>query len=104
MCGFIGFTGILNSKETILQRMMDRIVHRGPDMGGMYTDEDVALGFRRLSILDLSEAGAQPMKNEEGTVIVTFNGEIYNFMELRKELEAKGHTFHCCLLYTSRCV
>ena len=95
MCGFIGFTGILNSKETILQRMMDRIVHRGPDMGGMYTDEDVALGFRRLSILDLSEAGAQPMKNEEGTVIVTFNGEIYNFMELRKELEAKGHTFHC---------
>ena len=95
MCGFIGFTGILNSKETVLQRMMDRIVHRGPDMGGMYTDEDVALGFRRLSILDLSEAGAQPMKNEDGTVIVTFNGEIYNFMDLRKELEAKGHTFHC---------
>ena len=95
MCGFIGFTGILNSKETVLQRMMDRIVHRGPDMGGMYTDGDVALGFRRLSILDLSEAGAQPMKNEDGTVIVTFNGEIYNFMDLRKELEAKGHTFHC---------
>lgn len=95
MCGFIGFTGRLDSKQTVLQRMMDRIVHRGPDMGGMYTDDDVALGFRRLSILDLTEAGAQPMQSEDGRVIVTFNGEIYNFLELRKELEAKGHAFHC---------
>ncbi len=95
MCGFIGFTGAIDSKETVLSRMMDRIVHRGPDMGGMYADEDIALGFRRLSILDLSEAGAQPMKSEDGQVVVTFNGEIYNFMELRKELEGKGHVFHC---------
>lgn len=95
MCGFIGFTGKLDSKQTVLQRMMDRIVHRGPDMGGMYTDDDVALGFRRLSILDLTEAGAQPMQSEDGSVVVTFNGEIYNFLELRKELEAKGHAFHC---------
>ena len=95
MCGFIGFTGAIDSKETVLGRMMDRIVHRGPDMGGMYVDEDIALGFRRLSILDLSEAGAQPMKSEDGQVVVTFNGEIYNFMELRKELEGKGHVFHC---------
>ena len=95
MCGFIGFSGQLAEKEAVLQRMMARIVHRGPDMGGAYVDEDVALGFRRLSILDLSEAGAQPMKSSDGNVVVTFNGEIYNFMELRRELEEKGHHFHC---------
>ena len=95
MCGFIGFSGNLDNKEAILQKMMDRIVHRGPDMGGMYTDDGIALGFRRLSILDLSDAGAQPMANEDKSVVVVFNGEIYNFMELRRELEAKGHTFHC---------
>lgn len=95
MCGFIGFTGKLDSKKTVLETMMDRIVHRGPDMGGTYVDDDIALGFRRLSILDLSEAGAQPMLNEEKSVAVIFNGEIYNFMELRADLQAKGHTFHC---------
>ena len=87
MCGFIGFSGNLDNKEAILQKMMDRIVHRGPDMGGMYTDDGIALGFRRLSILDLSDAGAQPMANEDKSVVVVFNGEIYNFMELRRELE-----------------
>ncbi|MEG1366999.1 MAG: hypothetical protein RSC96_07265, partial [Oscillospiraceae bacterium] len=61
MCGFIGFSGKLAQKEQVLTRMMNRIAHRGPDMGGMYADEDMALGFRRLSILDLSDAGAQPM-------------------------------------------
>ena len=95
MCGFVGFTGMTNDREHDLSRMMDRIVHRGPDMGGMYFDRDVALGFRRLSILDLSEAGAQPMKSEDGNVVVVFNGEIYNFQSLRAELEAQGHTFHC---------
>ena len=65
MCGFIGFSGNLDNKEAILQKMMDRIVHRGPDMGDMYTDDGIALGFRRLSILDLSDAGAQPMANED---------------------------------------
>ena len=90
MCGFIGFSGNLDNKEVILQKMMDRIVHRGPDMGGMYTDDGIALGFRRLSILDLSDAGAQPMANEDKSVVVVFNGEIYNFMELRRELEAKA--------------
>lgn len=95
MCGFIGFTGMIDSRQTVLSAMMDRIVHRGPDMGGQYIDDGVALGFRRLSILDLSGAGAQPMKSADGRVVVVFNGEIYNFMELRKELEEKGHTFHC---------
>ncbi len=95
MCGFVGFTGMTNDRERDLSRMMDRIVHRGPDMGGTYFDRDVALGFRRLSILDLTEAGAQPMKSEDGNVVVVFNGEIYNFQSLRAELEAQGHTFHC---------
>ena len=95
MCGFVGFTGHFENDERVLKAMMDRIVHRGPDMGGTHIKDGVALGFRRLSILDLTEAGAQPMGNEDGSVFVVFNGEIYNFQELRAELEAAGHTFHC---------
>lgn len=95
MCGFVGFTGHVENDERVLKAMMDRIVHRGPDMGGTHIKDGVALGFRRLSILDLTEAGAQPMGNEDGSVFVAFNGEIYNFQELRAELEAAGHTFHC---------
>ena len=95
MCGFVGFTGQTENRQQVLDQMMNRIVHRGPDMGGSHLTDDVALGFRRLSILDLTEAGAQPMGNEDGSVFVTFNGEIYNFQELRAELEAAGHTFHC---------
>ncbi len=96
MCGFIGFSDNPgDDKKSVLERMMNRIIHRGPDMGGTFTDDGIALGFRRLSILDLSEAGAQPMANEDESVVVVFNGEIYNFRELRSELEAKGHHFHC---------
>lgn len=95
MCGFTGFTGKLSQKEQILNKMMGRILHRGPDMGGMYTDEKMALGFRRLSILDLSNAGAQPMYNEDKTIVCVFNGEIYNFIELRTQLEESGHIFAC---------
>ena len=95
MCGFVGFTGHVGNDEAVLTAMMDRIIHRGPDMGGMHIDGGVALGFRRLSILDLTEAGAQPMGNEDGSVFIVFNGEIYNFQELRAQLEAAGHTFHC---------
>ena len=95
MCGFVGFTGRLENKKEILNRMMDRIIHRGPDMAGDFTDEGVALGFRRLSIIDLSESGRQPMCNthEDGSVVIVFNGEIYNYMEIRSELEEKGHRF-----------
>ena len=99
MCGFSGFTGMYPNREELIKKMSERIVHRGPDMGGYYIDGDrddnaVALGFRRLSILDLREAAGQPMWNEDKSVIVVFNGEIYNFRELRKVLEGKGYSFH----------
>lgn len=95
MCGFVGFTGQIDNRQQVLEAMMERIVHRGPDMGDVVLGDNVAMGFRRLSILDLSEAGKQPMSNADGSVVITFNGEIYNFMELRTELEAKGYEFHC---------
>ena len=95
MCGFVGFTGDIESRQQVLQAMMDRIVHRGPDMGDAFLADNVAMGFRRLSILDLTEAGSQPMSNADGSVVITFNGEVYNFMELRRELEDKGYEFHC---------
>ena len=95
MCGFAGFSGRLENKKEIINAMMDRIIHRGPDMAGDFTDDDMALGFRRLSIIDLSEDGAQPMYNEDGSIVIVFNGEIYNFADLRNELIAKGHIFKC---------
>ena len=82
MCGFAGFSDTIHTKaekEAILRRMTDRIIHRGPDMEGQWADDAVSLGFRRLSIIDLSEAGRQPMTNEDGSVALVFNGEIYNF-------------------------
>ena len=74
-----------------LSAMMDRIVHRGPDDSGVYHDNHAALGFRRLSIVDLA-GGHQPLSNEDGTIWTVFNGEIYNFPALRRRLEARGHT------------
>lgn len=93
MCGICGFTGECNeiTKDT-LKKMMDKIIHRGPDSEGQYIDEKVALGFRRLSIIDLDN-GSQPMKNKKEDIIVVFNGEIYNYREIRAELIEKGHTF-----------
>ena len=93
MCGFAGFYGQEKEKEEILQNMLRTIVHRGPDSEGKYLDEDIALGFRRLSIVDLSEHGNQPMFNEDKSLVLVFNGEIYNFKELRAELLEKGHIF-----------
>ncbi len=92
MCGICGFTGNLVEKEDVLTRMMNRIIHRGPDSAGQHISDGVALGFRRLSIRDLSH-GDQPMYNEDRSLVVTFNGEIYNYKELREDLEAKGHIF-----------
>src|SRR5512135_595982 len=78
-----------------VERMGRRLVHRGPDSSGTWVDDaaGVALAHRRLAILDLSPEGAQPMRSESGRFVVTFNGEIYNFQELRDELSARGHAF-----------
>jgi asparagine synthase (glutamine-hydrolysing) len=96
MCGFIGFTGYTDGREDVIRRMADRIAHRGPDMEGYHVSgegkEPITLGFRRLSIIDLAD-GAQPMYNEDGTVVCTYNGEIYNFQSLRDELISHGHVF-----------
>lgn len=92
MCGFVGFTNFIRDDGTVLKRMSDRIIHRGPDASGRFVDENIALGFRRLSIIDL-EDGNQPMFNEDKSLVLVFNGEIYNFKELREELAASGHRF-----------
>ena len=90
MCGICGFSW---NDEALIRRMADRIVHRGPDQEGFFCTDSMSLGFRRLSIIDLSENGSQPMFNEDNTVCLVFNGEIYNFQELRPQLEARGHRF-----------
>jgi asparagine synthase (glutamine-hydrolysing) len=95
MCGIAGvlrFDGAPPDPD-VLQRMTDAVAHRGPDGAGTYLSGPIALGHRRLSIIDLSDAGAQPLANEDGTVRVSYNGEIYNFAALREELVARGHAF-----------
>ena len=92
MCGIVGFTGHIEGKEKVLDAMKERIRHRGPDSEGTYIDDNIAMGFRRLSIIDLS-GGDQPLYNEDGSMVLTFNGEIYNYRELRDTLIAKGHVF-----------
>ncbi len=90
MCGFCGFTGQIATPEEILEKMKNKIIHRGPDSGGSHIDNGIAMGFRRLSFLDL-EGGHQPIYNETKDMVITFNGEIYNHQEIREELIAKGH-------------
>ncbi len=92
MCGFTGFTGNLANKEEIIEKMMNRIIHRGPDSSGIHSDENVTLGFRRLSIIGL-ENGSQPMYNEDGSIVIVFNGEIYNYASIKEELLKNGHIF-----------
>ena len=94
MCGFVGFTNKINDASIVLAKMMDRIKHRGPDSDGKYVDEQIAMGFRRLSIIDLSDQGSQPIFNEDKSLVLTFNGEIYNYKDLREELVASGHKFY----------
>jgi len=93
MCGIAGFTGQMENREEIVTRMADAIVHRGPDSAGSYSDEHISIGFRRLSFIDLAD-GSQPIFNEDKTLVVVLNGEIYNYKPLREELLAKGHTFY----------
>ena len=95
MCGILAvmnFCGTQPDKELIIQ-MRDTMYHRGPDDAGLYSNGAIAMGHRRLSIIDLSETGRQPMKNEDGSLVLIFNGEIYNYVELRKTLQKKGHIF-----------
>ena len=92
MCGIVGFVGARADAQEVLQAMMDRIAHRGPDGQGKFLEDAVALGQRRLSIIDLA-GGKQPMFNEDESLVVIFNGEIYNYQELSAELANAGHTF-----------
>lgn len=94
MCGFVGFmnTPEVTAPGPVIRAMADRIVHRGPDDAHYYDGRDISLGFRRLSIIDL-EGGRQPILNEDGSKVLVFNGEIYNYRELREDLLKRGHAF-----------
>lgn len=96
MCGIAGYFDTRGAPASLthLKRMTDAIVHRGPDGEGHFVDGALCLGHRRLAIIDLSEAGHQPMASEDGRYVIAYNGEVYNFNELRIELEAKGYRFH----------
>lgn len=90
MCGINGFTW---EDESLVEEMNDAISYRGPDDAGVYSDQNISLGHRRLSILDLSKAGHQPMSDKEGKVWIVFNGEIYNYQDIRERLQIKGYRF-----------
>ena len=93
MCGLCGFTGEIIDRDKVLENMTDVITHRGPDSVGYYKDSRISMGFRRLSIIDL-EGGHQPIYNEDKSLVLMFNGEIYNHRELREELKKCGHSFY----------
>ena len=96
MCGI---TGLFDTRggsainRAVLQRMNDSQLHRGPDEGSLHTEPGLGFGHRRLSIIDIA-TGQQPLFNEDGSVVVVFNGEIYNYQSLIPELQALGHVFH----------
>ena len=92
MCGFVGFLGGTQQPDAVLHAMTDAIAHRGPDDADYYRDEGISMGFRRLSIIDL-DGGRQPILNEDGSKALLFNGEIYNYRDLREDLLQKGHVF-----------
>src|SRR5690349_21414558 len=94
MCGIAGYLPVNGSEPdpSVLTAMCDRLRHRGPDAAGYFIGRTVALGHRRLSIIDVA-GGDQPLTNEDGTLQIIFNGEIYNYLELRQELVKKGHRF-----------
>ena len=95
MCGIVGFTNpsSISDAQTVLNTMMDRIRHRGPDAGGSYLNGEIALGHRRLSIIDVTDQGNQPIFNEDRSMALVFNGEIYNYREIREALLKAGHSF-----------
>ena len=96
MCGITGLfypNDTMRVEQSLLNKMTDSLTHRGPDDRGIFIDKNIGLGFRRLSIIDLSRQGNQPMLNEDSTVCIVCNGEIYNFVDLKHLLETKGHIF-----------
>ena len=94
MCGIAGYISNKKPTKKILKKMTDRIAYRGPDAEGFYLDDLCALGHRRLSIIDLSVSGNQPIYNENKDIVIVFNGEIYNYVELRDALIKKNHQFY----------
>ncbi len=94
MCGICGFTGQVVDRDQTIKNMTEVITHRGPDSDGVFTDDYISMGFRRLSIIDIGLTGSQPIYNEDKTLVLTFNGEIYNYQDLRKILIEKGHKFY----------
>jgi len=95
MCGFVGYVDLYHKRRAekeLLVRMTEMIAHRGPDSSGYFIEENIGLGFRRLSIIDL-ESGDQPLYNEDRSLVLMYNGEIYNYRELRSALIRKGHVF-----------
>ena len=95
MCGITGLIHLDNSpvSSAVVQSMIDALIHRGPDDEGQWIENNVGMGHRRLSIIDLSPAGRQPMVSANDRYILSYNGEVYNFRELRNELESKGYKF-----------
>lgn len=93
ICGIVNFDSEMTIGQDEIGRMVDQLLHRGPDSRGVRLDGKVGLGHTRLSIIDLSEAACQPMSNEDDTIWITYNGEVYNFFDLRHKLESKGHRF-----------
>jgi asparagine synthase (glutamine-hydrolysing) len=95
MCGIAGILNLNGepASPVLLRKMTDALAHRGPDGEGFYIDSFVALGHRRLAIIDLSAAGHQPMTTEDENYTITYNGEVYNFQELREELKGLGYAF-----------
>ena len=95
MCGITGIFNVNGSPVStqVLKKMTEVIKHRGPDGEGTWTDTQIGLGHRRLAIIDLSPSAHQPMLNDTGSLVIAYNGEVYNFQELRSDLEAKGYRF-----------
>ncbi|PJF33510.1 MAG: asparagine synthetase B, partial [Phototrophicales bacterium] len=92
ICGYLSYKVNIQERKHILNRMCELVTHRGPDDHGIYVAGNVGLGHRRLSIIDLS-SGHQPMQNDDGSLCIVFNGEIYNFPEVKHQLQSKGFSF-----------
>ncbi len=97
MCGIAGIFNLNGEPASpiLLRKMTDAIAHRGSDGEGFYTDSFIGFGHRRLAVIDLSPAGHQPMITEDDQYAITYNGEVYNFQEIRLELESYGHRGYC---------